>query len=214
MTHSVRTAAGWSPVRPALLLMAAAGLVHCLAAITPASSQTAKGKPPAPSVKTEPAPPARAAIGRNETLPAPVAEMREAILTAARSGRIDELRTPVELNELKPEIASVIAPDPIAYWRQTSADGEGREVMAAVLNILEQAPAVLPLGKDIENNRVFVWPYLAELGLDKLTPAEAVDLYRLLPAADAKAMIAKGRYAGWRLAIGADGVWHSFRRVE
>ena len=165
-------------------------------------------------MKAEPSAPVRPGLGRNEQLPGPVAEMREAIMTAAHSGRIEEMRVAVELNELKPEIASGPAPDPIAYWRQASVDGEGREVLAAALNILEQTPAVLLLGKDVENNRVFVWPYLAETPLASLTPAETVDLFRLLPAAEAKTMIAKGRYTGWRLAIGADGVWHSFRRLE
>ncbi len=46
--------------------------------------------------------------------------------------------------------------------------------------MLEMPPAELPLGKDLENNIIYVWPYLAEAKLDKLTPAEEVDLLRLV----------------------------------
>jgi hypothetical protein len=36
---------------------------------------------------------------------------------------------------------------------------------------------------------------------------------RLLGAATARELKAKGRYSWWRIAIGADGVWHSFRKM-
>ena len=39
-------------------------------------------------------------------LPAPVEEMRQAILAAAHSGNIDDLRVPLDWNELKPEVAA------------------------------------------------------------------------------------------------------------
>jgi len=70
----------------------------------------------------------------------------------------------------------------------------------------------LPLGRDLENNRIYIWPYFAEVPLAKLTPAQEVELLRLVPPAAVKAMRAAGRYTHWRLAIGADGTWHSFRR--
>lgn len=73
---------------------------------------------------------------------------------------------------------------------------------------------MLAAGKDVENNRVFVWPGFADKPLAKLTPSEEVELYRLASAGDVAAMKAKGKYAGWRLAIGADGTWHSFRKVD
>ena len=39
-------------------------------------------------------------------LPAPVEEMRQAILAASHSGNIDDLRVPLDWNELKPEVAA------------------------------------------------------------------------------------------------------------
>ena len=58
-----------------------------------------------------------------------------------------------------------------------------------------------------------MWPYFAEVGLATTTPAQEVELMRLLGAATARELKATGRYSSWRIAIGADGVWHSFRKM-
>jgi hypothetical protein len=147
-------------------------------------------------------------------LPAQVAEMRDAILAAVTLGDIEELRTPLEWNELPPDVSGTPVDDPIAHWKAISADGAGREVLAALAEILAMPPAVEPGGRDIENNRLFVWPYLAERPLGLLTPAEEVDLYRLVPPDEARTMKQSGRYTWWRLVIGADGTWHALRRGE
>ena len=106
----------------------------------------------------------------SEGLPAPVREMREAMLSAVKSGRIEELRHAYELNELKPDLGvPAVKADPVAHWKQISGDGEGREVLAALSLILEAGYVVLPLGRDIENNRVYIWPYFAEVPLETLT---------------------------------------------
>jgi hypothetical protein len=142
-----------------------------------------------------------------------VTDMREAILGAVGSGHIEDLRHAWELNELKPDLGvDIAAGDPIAHWKQISGDGEGREILAALGEILEAGCAVLPLGRDLENNRIYVWPYLAETDLAKLSPAQEVQLLRLVPPAAAKEMRATGKYTHWRLGIGADGTWHFFRR--
>ena len=109
--------------------------------------------------------------------------MREAILAAVRSGQMEDLRIAVELNEMKPIIADKAVADPIAHWRQVSADGEGREILAILGQLLDAGYTVLPIGKDLENNRVYVWPYFAEMKLDALTPAQEVELLRLVPGA-------------------------------
>jgi hypothetical protein len=103
--------------------------------------------------------------------------------------------------------------DPIAYWKKLSGDGEGREILAALSLILEAGYVVLPLGADLENNRLYIWPYFSEVPLDKLTHAQEVELLRLVPPAAAKAMKSAGKYTHWRLTIGADGAWHSFRKA-
>jgi hypothetical protein len=147
-------------------------------------------------------------------LPEPVEEMRQAILAATLSGNIEDLRVPLDWNELKPEVAASAGEDPIAYWKKTSADGNGREILAALAEILTMRAAELPFGKDLENNIIYVWPYLAEVDLGKLTPAQEVDLIRLVGPVEAKAMQAKKKWTWWRLTIGADGTWHSFTKAD
>jgi hypothetical protein len=80
--------------------------------------------------------------------------------------------------------------------------------------ILPMRAAELPLGKDLENNIIYVWPYLAEMDLGKLTPAQEVELLQLVGPAEAKAMRDKKKWTWWRLTIGADGTWHSFKKAE
>ena len=139
-------------------------------------------------------------------------DMREAILAAVRAGRIEELKTAIELNEMKPTFGDGPVPDPIAWLKQMSSDGEGREILAQLANILEAGFVALPLGRDPENTAVFIWPHFAETGVRNLTPEREVELLRLVPAAAAKAMRDKGAYDHWRIGIGADGVWHFLRR--
>ena len=202
---------GWKALRIVrLFLLAAFCLVHCPGALSPALSQAAK--PKSGSAKKQQASLTPQVRYGTEGLPAPVQEMREAILTAVRAGRIEELRHAWELNELKPDLGANVGSDPIAHWKQISGDGEGREILAAIGELLDAGYVTLPLGPDIENNGLYVWPYFAEMPIDKLTPPQEVELLRLVPPAAVRAMRAAGRYTYWRLAIGADGTWHSFRR--
>jgi hypothetical protein len=140
--------------------------------------------------------------------------MREALLAAIESGDIEELRSAYDLNEPKPDLGAPAKADPVAHWKRISGDGQGREVLAALSLILEAGYVVLPLGPDLENNRLYVWPYFAEWPLDRLTPRQDVELMRLVPASAAREMKAKGKYSHWRLVIGADGTWHTLRKDD
>ncbi len=182
-----------------------AGIVQCLAAGTVLAEKTKSRNQPPPQAIVA-AQPAKSA------LPGPAADMREAILAAVHSGKIEDLLTPLEWNELKPMISSDRVGDPIAHWKKISADGEGREILAILGNILDAGHTTLPVGKDIENNLVYVWPAVAEADLGALTPAQEVELYRLMPPAEAKAMREKKTWSWYRVVIGADGTWHSFQK--
>ena len=182
-------------------------LVHALHGAS-ASAQKAKSAAKAPPAVAELV--VRYGV---EGLPQPVIEMREAILSAVRSGRIEEIKIAIELNELKPTFGDGPAGDPLAYLKQVSGDGEGREILAALANILEAGYVTLPLGRDPENTKVFVWPYFAETGVANLTPAREVELLRLVPPAAAKAMREDGKFTYWQIGIGADGVWHFLRKA-
>jgi hypothetical protein len=194
-----------------LFLLALPLLVHWQDLVVPALSQGTK--PKSDSAKKQQIPPPRIHYG-TDGLPGPVREVREAMLTAVQSGQIEELRHAYETNDIKPDLGEAAAGDPIAHWKRISGDGEGREILAALSLVLEAGYVVLPLGKDLENNRLYIWPYFAEVPLDKLSPAQEVELLRLVPPAAVKEMKSKARYSYWRIAIGADGSWHSFRRGE
>jgi hypothetical protein len=149
----------------------------------------------------------------SEPLPDPVADMREAILSAVASGRIEDLHHAWETNELKPDVGvDLKGADPIVHWKRISGDGEGREILAVLGEILDAGCTVLPLGRDLENNRVYVWPSFAAMDIDKLSPGQEVQLLRLVSPTAAREMRATGRYTHWRLGIGADGTWHFFRK--
>jgi hypothetical protein len=191
----------------ALFLLALPLLVHRTGTHVEAQSSQAKqkaSKPPSAAPQVH--------YG-TDGLPESVRDMREMLLSAVQSGQIEELRQAYDVNDIKPDLGAATT-DPVAHWKKLSGDGEGRDVLAALSLILEAGYVVVPLGRDIENNRLYIWPYFAETPLDRLTPAQEVELLRLVPAAAAKDMRAKGRYTYWRLSIGADGSWHSFRKDE
>lgn len=147
-------------------------------------------------------------------LPQSVIDMREMILAAVHAGDISMLEDAIEWNEILPDFGPEGQADPIGYWKRTSADGQGREVLAVLANLLALPPARLAIGRDPENAIVYVWPYLSEVLPHALSPAEEVELYRLVPVAEARAMLAAKKWSWWRIAIGADGTWHTFRKYE
>ena len=188
-------------------LLAASGLVHVVTAVTPTEVLAAK---PAKSAKAKNA----ARIGRDPAkLPEPVAEMRDAILAAVQSGKIEELIVPIQWNELKPDFGDIDAGKPIAGWKQLSVDGNGAEILAILHRLLNSPYAVIRQGSDIENNKIFVWPYHAEMPLEKLTPRQQTELLAVIPSNQFKAMTESGKYSYWRISIGADGTWHELIKV-
>lgn len=142
------------------------------------------------------------------SLPAPMQRMLESIIVAAQSGDVENMRPVLESNELKPLVGSNAADDPIELWKKTSSDGQGREVLAAMLNVLSSGFVRTGEGHDA----MYVWPYFAVLDLSKLTPSQEVEFYRLVPATEALAMEKAGKYSYYRLAISPEGVWHYFLR--
>lgn len=145
-------------------------------------------------------------------LPNNVADLRDVILTAARSGNIEELKLAFDVSGAVPDLGVSPRSDPIKALKDRSVDPDGRDTLAAIVQMLEMPPVALPLGNDIENNLIYVWPYLSTRPLDKLTPAEQVDLYRLVPPELVAEMRKKKRWLWWRLVIAADGTWTVFRK--
>ncbi len=147
-------------------------------------------------------------------LPPAVIDMRAAIIAAVETGDIAELKGAMDLNELKPEFGGPVGVDPIDYLKSVSGDGSGKDVLALLGRLLEGSWAAIPGGRDIENNRIYVWPDFAEVPLASLSDTERVSMEELVGVEQAKTMLAQGRWAWWRLSIGADGVWHMFNHVK
>jgi hypothetical protein len=128
------------------------------------------------------------------------------IVLTAQSGEIEEMRAVLETNELKPMVAAKHVDDPIAFWRAQSVDGTGRDILATMLDMLDTGFVLKGSG----DTGMYVWPYFAEIDLATLSPKEQVELYRLVPPEQAKAMIASGTYTGYRLGVAPNGIWHYF----
>lgn len=107
----------------------------------------------------------------------------------------------------EPKAPAASPANPVAVNAATA--GDGRDILEAIGKILKLPPTVVPAGRDFENNGIYVWPYLAELDLSKLRDSEAADLAALVGAEAAAKMITSKRWTYWRIAIGADGTWHS-----
>ena len=147
-----------------------------------------------PPSASPPSGPASKVLYDLNQLPPPVQHMLKEIVVAAQSGDIERMRPVLESNELKPMVA------------EASADGEGRDVLAALLNVLSSGFVRMKEGRE----EMYVWPYFAETNLATLTPQQQVELYRVVPAAQAKPMQQSGKYSYYRVGIAADGVWHYF----
>jgi hypothetical protein len=128
------------------------------------------------------------------------------IVLAAETGELEEMRAVLESNELKPMVAAKHIDDPIAYWKAQSVDGTGRDILATILDMLSSGFVLKGKG----DTGMYVWPYFAEIDLTTLTPKEQVELYRLVPPKQAKAMMASGEYTGYRLGVAPNGIWHYF----
>jgi hypothetical protein len=144
-------------------------------------------------------------------LPPEVRRMREAITGAAMSGDIEALRIPIQMNEIPPVFGKEKITDAVAFLKQRSGDGEGREMLAILVQLFRTGFVRKYAGTP---NEMIVWPYFAETPLDKLTPSQQVELLTLVPPARVKEMRAKGKYDGYRIGISAKGVWHYFGPAE
>ncbi|PTW62196.1 hypothetical protein C8N35_101233 [Breoghania corrubedonensis] len=140
-------------------------------------------------------------------LPKPVMRLREQILDAARTGDVERLRPVLESNEMPPTLSLSQINDPIDFLKQSSGDPNGRELLAILTEILEAGWVHVDVGTPQE---MYIWPYFARYPVNKLTPPQEVELYRILTAADVEEMQDFGAYIFYRVGIGPDGTWHYF----
>jgi hypothetical protein len=185
--------------RQLLVMIAPAALVAGSAALVYAQNEAPKAPPGAASQTPK-------VLYDFNALPDPVKRMLQQIAAAAESGEIETMRPVFESNELKPMVAAAYVEDPIAFWKKASIDGTGRDVLAAMLNVMSSG--FVRVGK--AQDEMYVWPYFAETNLAKLTPAQEVELYRIVAPSVAMSMKKAGKYSYYRLGIAPNGVWHYF----
>lgn len=141
-------------------------------------------------------------------LPKPVAQMRELIMAAARSGTIEDLRQLVGTGE---DITMLslggFDGDPIEFIKSLSGDNQGHEILAILLEVLEAGYVQLDAGTDHE---LYVWPYFFAYPLDKLTAVQKVELFRIVTAGDFEDMQSFGAYIFYRVGITPQGRWRFF----
>ena len=140
-------------------------------------------------------------------LPAPVARMRSRIIEAARTGDLDKLLTVMQTNETMPIFSFANERDPVAYWKANYPESGGLEVMSILLEILDMGFVHVDAGTPQD---MYVWPYFAYVPLKDLTPAQKVELFKVVTGSDYRAMQDFGAYIFYRLGIAPDGTWHFF----
>jgi hypothetical protein len=140
-------------------------------------------------------------------LPEPVRKKREEILAAARTGDLEKVAAIMKA-QAKPVIFTFGGDaEPAAFWKTAFPESDGVEVLSTLIEVLEMPFVQLDKGNA---NETFVWPYFHALALDKLTPAQLVELFRLVTAFDYKEMQKFGSYNFFRVGITPDGTWQFF----
>lgn len=138
-------------------------------------------------------------------LPEAVRKTRDEILAAARAGDIAKVATIVKANQTTISFGGDT--DAADFWKKTFPDSDGAEVLATLIEVLEMPLVHLDKGNAQE---MFVWPYFHAMPLDKLTPAQRVELFRLVTAYDFREMQKFGSYNFFRAGISPDGKWQFF----
>jgi len=201
-------------VSPALRWRIAAALLIVLGSATvtfaaPARVQLAlQGEPAAEEAAPNPMEsvdePLPTILRSDSDIPAPVLETRRKLIEAAKSGDIEKLRALMQAQAEPPSVSFGDPGDPIEYLKALAADGEGREILAILLEVLESGFVHAGVGTQEE---LFVWPYFAQYPIDALTPEQIVELFTLLTAADYEDMKSYGSYTFFRVGIAPDGRW-------
>jgi hypothetical protein len=152
-------------------------------------------------------PPAADARSNPHPMPEAVARMRHRILTTARMGDPAKLVALMREGDVMPIFSRTQKLDPALVWKETYPDSDGLEALAILVTLLEGPCARVAADTPQET---YVWPYVAAVPLQGLTPAQKIDLFRIITGADYQDMLESGRYDFYRVAIAANGVWRFF----
>lgn len=140
-------------------------------------------------------------------LPEPVKQLRDKIIAAAATGDPEKLRPIIQAGTEPPQLSLNDIDDPIQYLKSQSGDPDGREILAILIEVLNAGFVHINAGGSDE---MYVWPYFAEYPVDKLTPPQLVELFKLIYAGDYEDMKNDGNYLFYRVGITPKGEWKYF----
>jgi hypothetical protein len=159
------------------------------------------------TAETQGSAPPPEAISDLSRLPTPVAQTRERILAAARSGDLSQLVAVMQSGGAMPIFSLNDDKDPIPFWKANYPDSDGLEVLSITIEILEAGYVHVDQGTPED---MYVWPYFARMPLKALTLAQKVELFKIITGSDYKDMLDFGAYNFYRLGIAPDGTWQFF----
>jgi hypothetical protein len=142
-------------------------------------------------------------------LPEPVARMRQLLIDAAVSGDIETLRPLIGTGARAPLLSLTEATDadPVAFLKSQAGDEAGREILAILEEVLNAGYVQLNAGKPEE---LYVWPYYFAMPLNKLTPRQTVELFKIITGGEYQEMEQFGTYIFYRVGITPAGEWAFF----
>lgn len=140
-------------------------------------------------------------------LPPPVARMHAQLLEAALGADFNRLRMVLESNEMPPTLSLTEIGDPIEFLKENSGDPDGLEILGILADTLSAGFVHVDVGTPQE---MYIWPYFARYPLNRLTPQQKVEMYRLITSADFAEMEDYGVWLFYRVGIGKDGTLHYF----
>lgn len=135
-------------------------------------------------------------------LPDAVRQARQAMVLAAESGNVSKLAALFTGQSQAPDLSFVPVNDPASFLKESSGDGEGYEILAILLDILEAGYLRLNAGTEEET---YLWPYFARYPLHELSAPQKVELYKIVTAADYFDMLDYGAWTFYRVEITKSG---------
>lgn len=141
-------------------------------------------------------------------LPEPVRRMRDLILEATHKADIEVLRTLVGSGDSMTQLSlGGLDGDPIQFLKDLSGDDQGHEILAIMEEVLSAGYVHLDAGTA---NELYVWPYFFALPIDRMTPRQRVELFKIVTAGDYEDMKSFGAYIFYRIGITPEGRWAFF----
>jgi hypothetical protein len=166
------------------------------------------GSPDAARPDVDPNAPIPEIVYNLDRLPEPVRRMHDLLVEAARTGDIEKLRPLLDTGEDGTQLSlGGTDGDPIALLRGESGDKEGIEILAILEEVLSAGYVHMDPGTP---NEMYVWPYFVAVPLDRLTPGQKVELFKIITAGDYEEMKSYGSYIFYRVGITPEGRWSFF----